>query len=675
MRSLTGWFAVIVALTVLVVGPVLAAEEVKEAAKAEPAKTEAKAPAAPAAEAKKSDQPAATGADVNPITDSELEAMIRECGLSEAQQAKLRSAAEAYRAEAQAWEKANADKIAAAQKAIDAARLARDRNAYIKALTDAIPLRQQQFELGEKFQKSVLEILTPDQQVSWEGYLLWQEMSQWLDRMKPTPEQTAKLRPLCNATAKDLLAVKTEDEEGVKARQAIGQKLLETVKTQVLTEEQRKMLETPTVLGGQPAAKPPAPIVVTGAEPTLWSWLPDVTPEQAAKFVEVLKPAQQAMDKWWEAARPKLDAYHKAMSEVQNASDKEFADLRKEKTWPWVLDDPEGGRPLSKHMPDVLKAIEAVQPAVAEYAAIRRQREQAILNLLTVAQKAVWREQAATFVSEPLGQACRLEQLRSNARISLTDAQRQRMAQTLRSTARKWLETRATGAERVRARRDLEESFRQTLQKDVFSPEQTEAAALEGLWHNERLDLFEGGDGRFVVEACKLTDRQKADLKAKLEARDSCLAPWADSLEAFGEGCLLDLQPGRDAEVIDVAQQAARMIRAQACIEILLNVLTPEQRHQWYVYAWSMDRVHFAHPPRRLTDAETARLQGIVADFMDQLAKGPHDGAFDADLLSKTNQAYLEFFQAIKKEPAAKAQEKPAEKPADKPAEKPVDKL
>ncbi len=258
MRSWT-WLLCGLAAMVLATGPALAADAPKDAPK-----VEAATPASPEA-AKKA------------AIEGELAVMVKECKLSDEQQKKLLAAVNLAQTDLQAWEKANADKLEIFKKALAAAVAARDQAAYAKAYNDNKAMLEENRALGVKFQKTVLAILTPEQQATWQGFLLFTELSEAMKRVNATDEQKGKLRPLCDAAGKDLVAVKDETEVGAKARQDIVNKLLESVKASILTEEQRKMLTPPPgAVPGMPGAAPAAP--ATPAAPAA-----PATPPAAAK--------------------------------------------------------------------------------------------------------------------------------------------------------------------------------------------------------------------------------------------------------------------------------------------------------------------------------------------------------------------------------------------------------
>jgi len=193
------------------------------------------------------------------LTESELALMVRECKLSEDQQARLREAAAAATATAQEWQKTRGAKLEACQRAWAAARAAGDAAAMQKALNDAQPLLQERQALLTRVQRSIVAILTPEQQAAWQAFSLLRTVAAVFAKANLTSEQVATCKAMCTAAAKDILAIKGEGPETVKAQGAVVSKLLADVRDQVLTADQRgDPTKTPAGESG-PAPAPVAP--------------------------------------------------------------------------------------------------------------------------------------------------------------------------------------------------------------------------------------------------------------------------------------------------------------------------------------------------------------------------------------------------------------------------------
>lgn len=209
---------------------------------------------APKADAKADAPNADPKAEAKAAIEAEMAIMVRECKLTEEQQKKFMEAVTAAQATMADWEKANADKLAAFKKAQAAAVEAKDEAAFKKAIDDARPMLEENRALGMKQEATIMGVLTPEQQNTWRGFMLCQQISGQLRRIGLTDEQVTKLRPLCDGAAKELAAVKGEGEEAMKAQAAVFEKLRGAIKDTVLTAEQKAVLEPPVA----PPVAPPA---------------------------------------------------------------------------------------------------------------------------------------------------------------------------------------------------------------------------------------------------------------------------------------------------------------------------------------------------------------------------------------------------------------------------------
>ncbi len=235
-----------VVLAMLVAAPALiAAAPDNEAKPAEAAKT---APPAKADAPAKTDAPAKADDAKTSVIDEESALLAKEAKLTPEQKVKLAEAVAAAKTAMDAWDKANEAKVQAFNKALAAAREAKDRVAFQKALDDARPMLAESRALQQKHYKATMSILTPEQKATWIGYVLWNDMTGQCKPLKLTAEQTAKLRTLCNATGKELAALPEGDtitEADMKTRQAIQQKMVTSFVDSILTAEQRETMKGP----------------------------------------------------------------------------------------------------------------------------------------------------------------------------------------------------------------------------------------------------------------------------------------------------------------------------------------------------------------------------------------------------------------------------------------------
>ena len=190
--------------------------------------------------------------------------LAREAGLDEAQKKQLADVlAEAGQAMIK-WQEENREAIQAANKALGDARQAADADALKQALADAQPLMQARSALQEKYNKKIRDILTPQQEVKWLGYVMYDQMTQQADAMGLTGKQLKETRALCDETAKQLAGMPAPTEasaEDSKKAMVLQQAMVRKFVDEILTEDQRKQLRqsTPVPQGGAPVESPKKP--------------------------------------------------------------------------------------------------------------------------------------------------------------------------------------------------------------------------------------------------------------------------------------------------------------------------------------------------------------------------------------------------------------------------------
>jgi len=168
--------------------------------------------------------------------------LVRECKLTAEQQAKAKAKIKAHDDALAAWDKANAEKMTAAEAAGKEARSGQDADAKKKATTELRTLRKAREEAGAEAAAAVLTVLTPEQKTAWGAYQLYRSIAGRYRRAELTEEQLAKVKAACAFAAKDLAEIDDSDSKAKKARGAVSQKLQWAINALVLTPEQRKTL-------------------------------------------------------------------------------------------------------------------------------------------------------------------------------------------------------------------------------------------------------------------------------------------------------------------------------------------------------------------------------------------------------------------------------------------------
>ncbi|MFO8013438.1 MAG: hypothetical protein R6X20_09050 [Phycisphaerae bacterium] len=216
---------------------------------------------APPAEAETAEAPPAE-TPVSPELTGEHAAMAREVNLTEAQQQQvIQIVSEANQALMQ-WRAMHKKQIDEANEALGKARRAGDRDALQRALAEAQPLFRKRFEIQQKYQQKVMDVLTDKQEVQWVGFVLWRTLTGQAEALDLTPEQSEQTRAMSNAAAKKLVAL-SDDEAATaadaQAAQTIQKNLVDEFVEQVLTDAQRKALkpQAPTPSGQDAPVKAP----------------------------------------------------------------------------------------------------------------------------------------------------------------------------------------------------------------------------------------------------------------------------------------------------------------------------------------------------------------------------------------------------------------------------------
>lgn len=213
-----------------------------------------------------------------------FDALLRECKLTEQQQADVKGKMKAREEALAAWDKANADKLTAAEDAGKAARTGADADAKKKAAADLKALADDREKATAEADTAILGLLTPAQQATWAGYKLYQTVSARLRKANVTDEQTAKIKAACAEAAKELAANEGDDKKAKKERTDINGKLKWAVEVVILTPEQREQLPA-----GRKAAGQKAPELAPAATPT-----PPAAPAApATPAPEAKKPADE----------------------------------------------------------------------------------------------------------------------------------------------------------------------------------------------------------------------------------------------------------------------------------------------------------------------------------------------------------------------------------------------
>ncbi|MBT3201223.1 MAG: hypothetical protein HN350_15085 [Phycisphaerales bacterium] len=184
-----------------------------------------------------------------PAEESLLEALVRECKLTDAQQAKIKEKIKARDAALAAWDKANSEKVAAAAAASKEARSGGDADKKKQAGAAVRELKTARQEAGAETTAAALKTLTKEQQTAWDGYQLFKSLAGRYRRLELTEEQKAKVKIACGFAARDIAKIDPDDNKAKKAKGEITKHLQWAINALILTPEQRKTLATPAQRG------------------------------------------------------------------------------------------------------------------------------------------------------------------------------------------------------------------------------------------------------------------------------------------------------------------------------------------------------------------------------------------------------------------------------------------
>ncbi len=167
--------------------------------------------------------------------------LVRECKLTEDQQAAVKEKIKARDEALAAWDRENAEKMQAAKDAAKEAASKGDDEAKKKAGADMKALRTARDEAGAETTKAILAVLTDEQKAVWKSYELYLATSSRYRKAGLTEDQQAKIRAVCAIVQKEI------DEAGddSKAVRELANRLRWGIEVFILTPEQRQAVQAP----------------------------------------------------------------------------------------------------------------------------------------------------------------------------------------------------------------------------------------------------------------------------------------------------------------------------------------------------------------------------------------------------------------------------------------------
>ena len=174
--------------------------------------------------------------------ESLLDQLVRECKLTDKQQADVKEKIKARDAALAAWDKTNAEKLQAAETAAKDARGKQDAEARKTTGAQLRELKTARQESAAQTTTAILAVLTPKQKAAWDTYQLYKSTIARYRKAELTEEQLAKVRIACAAAAKELGEIDENESKPKRITNQINQKLRWAIDVLVLTPLQREAL-------------------------------------------------------------------------------------------------------------------------------------------------------------------------------------------------------------------------------------------------------------------------------------------------------------------------------------------------------------------------------------------------------------------------------------------------
>lgn len=177
--------------------------------------------------------------------ESLFDRLVRECKLTEKQQADVKAKIKARDEALAKWDEANAQKVEAAEAAAKDARDKKDDDARKKASGELRELRTARDQSAAEATAAVFTVLTAKQKAAWAGHELYESVVGRYRRADLSDQQLAKVKSACTLAAKEIGEIDDDDHKANKAKRDITNKIRWGIDVFVLTDEQREALGKP----------------------------------------------------------------------------------------------------------------------------------------------------------------------------------------------------------------------------------------------------------------------------------------------------------------------------------------------------------------------------------------------------------------------------------------------
>jgi Spy/CpxP family protein refolding chaperone len=166
--------------------------------------------------------------------------ILQECKLSDEQQKAIKEKFKLKQEALETWEKANAEKLKAAEDAAKTARQGADASAKKNASSALKELETNRTQATAEADKAILAVLSEEQQSVWAGVQLAQKTLPRYKKANLSDEQTAKVKSACLIAAKDLAEFAGDDKKAKQGRTTVEKSLKWAIDNVILTAEQRE---------------------------------------------------------------------------------------------------------------------------------------------------------------------------------------------------------------------------------------------------------------------------------------------------------------------------------------------------------------------------------------------------------------------------------------------------
>lgn len=191
-------------------------------------------------------------------TQSLVTLLVRETKLTPDQEAKVREKQAAMFKTLAQWDKTHELQFTRLDAEIVAASSSGKTQEMEDLTKERNDLKQQRIDRAASLMNDLMNVLTPEQKLMWDGYKMFPEILAKFKTLTLTEEQYAKIREMCTAAAQQEAILRKKEEPTAPVRE----NLIVDIKRNVLTPWQMDKMVGATQLTQGPTTQPKAPIIV-----------------------------------------------------------------------------------------------------------------------------------------------------------------------------------------------------------------------------------------------------------------------------------------------------------------------------------------------------------------------------------------------------------------------------